>query len=389
MKKIFVLFVFVSMVLSTGFILGQSENSIDNENLIITHGPYIQNLTRDGVTIIWTTNKPAVPGVYLTGGKYVNRFIRNSHDGIIDGGGILHKVRIDGLEPGNTYKYSINSVQILKYQAYKIYYGDTLARRAESFTTPALKSEKVNFTVLNDVHENSGKMASYLKKGDKNIQDLYIFNGDMVDYLQNTTQLFTGFIDTAVSYFATKKPFYYLRGNHETRGFEARDLKNYFDYKDNSFYYSFDYGPVHFVILDCGEDKPDNSRYYYGLADYDSYREAELEWLKKEVKSDSFRDAKQRIVMIHMPIIKEEKQGSGMKFLADNFGPVLQGAGVNLMISGHTHRNSFYDAGKSGFGYPVLVNSNNSFVDIQADQMGIKAVVKDVSGKTISEYQIK
>ena len=98
-------------------------------------------------------------------------------------------------------------------------------------------------------------------------------------------------------------------GNHETRGFVARDLKNYFDYKDDRFYYSFDNGPVHFVVLDCGEDKPDNNRYYYGLADYDSYRLEELEWLKKEVKSDAFRNAKHRIVIVHMPIIKEEKQG--------------------------------------------------------------------------------
>jgi len=378
-------FFFLSVVLS----LGSSSQDIDNENFVITHGPYLQNMGTSGVTIIWATNKPAVPGANLTTPDGKTRFVRNSHDGIIDGGDLLHKVRIDGLEPGNTYKYSINSVQILKYQAYKIYYGDTLARKAESFTTPSLKSEKISFTVINDVHENSGKMASYIKNGNEAGQDFYFLNGDMVDYLQATTQLFPGFIDTAVTYFATTKPFYYARGNHETRGFVARDLKNYFDYKDGRFYYSFDNGPVHFVVLDCGEDKPDNNRYYYGLADYDSYRLEELEWLKKEVKSDAFRNAKHRIVMIHMPVIKEEKQGYGMKFLADNFGPVLQGAGVDLMISAHTHRNAFYEAGESGFGYPVLVNSNNSFVEVVADLKEIKAVVKDINGKQLAEYVIK
>ncbi|MFA5818225.1 MAG: metallophosphoesterase, partial [Bacteroidales bacterium] len=238
--------------------LGTFSQVIDNENFVITHGPYLQNMGTSGVTIIWATNKPAVPGVNLTTPDGKTCFVRNSHDGIIDGGDLLHKVRIDRLEPGNTYKYSINSVQILKYQAYKIYYGDTLARKAESFTTPSVKSEKISFTVINDVHENSGKMASYMKNGNGADQDFYFLNGDMVDYLQATTQLFPGFIDTAVTYFATTKPFYYARGNHETRGFVARDLKNYFDYKDGRFYYSFDNGPVHFVVLDCGEDKPDN-----------------------------------------------------------------------------------------------------------------------------------
>lgn len=384
MKKLFPISLLL-VVLS----LGSLSQIIDNDNFVITHGPYIQDISSSGVTIIWTTNKPAVPGVNLTTPDGKMRFIRNSHDGIINGGGLLHKVRIEGLEPGQSYKYSINSVQILKYQAYRIYYGDTLARRVESFTTPSLKSEKISFTMINDVHDNSGKMASYIKKGNGAGQDFYFFNGDMVDFLESESQLFPGFIDTAVTYFATRKPFYYVRGNHETRGFAARDLKNYFDFKEDRFYYSFDNGPVHFVVLDCGEDKPDNNMYYYGLADYDHYRLEELEWLKKEVKSDAFRNAKHRIVIVHMPIIKEEKQGHGLKFLSDNFGPVLQGAGVDLMMSGHTHRNSFYEAGKSGFGYTVLVNSNNSFVEVEADLRGLKAVVKDVTGKQLAEYVIK
>jgi predicted phosphodiesterase len=366
-----------------------SSQSIDNENFIVTHGPYLQRMSETGVTIIWTTNKPAVPGVKLTTPDGKVRFVRNSHDGIIDGGELVHKVRVDGLEPGSTYKYSINSVQILKYQAYRIYYGDTIDRKAESFVTPSLKSEKVSFTVINDVHENSGKMASYIKNGKTSGQDFYFFNGDMVDFLQSEDQLFPGFIDTAVTYFASRKPFYYVRGNHETRGYDARELKNYFDYKDDRFYYSFDNGPVHFVVLDCGEDKPDNNRYYYGLADYDSYRTDELQWLKNEVKSDAFRNAKQRIVIVHMPIIKEEKQAYGMKNLSDNYGPVLKSAGISLMISAHTHRNAFYESGKSGFGYPVLVNSNNSFVEIVVDEKEIKATVKDLKGVNIAEYIIK
>jgi hypothetical protein len=59
------------------------------------------------------------------------------------------------------------------------------------------------------------------------------------------------------------------------------------------------------------------------------------------------------------------------------------------MISGHTHRNTYYESGKSGFGYPVLVNSNSSFVEVVVDLQGIKASVKDISGKVIADYQIK
>jgi len=380
-----------SFLIILAFVLQNAAFSqvIDNENLTVTHGPWLQNLDATGVTIFWTTNKQAVPGVNITGPDGKIRFVRNSHDGIVDGGGTLHKVRVDGLEPGTIYKYSVHSVQIMKYQAYKVYYGDTLVRKTVSFTTPALRSDKVNFLVVNDVHNNSAKMSSYFRKGSVAEKDIVFFNGDMVDFLQSPDELFSGFLDSAVTYFASGKPFYYVRGNHETRGYKAREVKNYFDYKNGKFYYGFDCGPVHFTVLDCGEDKPDNNKNYFGLADYDSYRAEELEWLRAEVKSDAFRNAKKKIVVIHMPVVKEEKQNSGMKYLSENFGPVLQTAGVNLMISAHTHRNTFYESGESGFGYPLLVNSNNSFVEVVADEKVIRAVVRDVTGKQLAEYFIK
>jgi UDP-2,3-diacylglucosamine pyrophosphatase LpxH len=380
---------FAVLLMSVQLLPGQQPVLIDNENLIVTHGPYLQNLSGSGVTIIWTTNRPAVPGVYLTGGKLSNTFIRNSTDGIINGGGTTHKVRIDGLEPGTKYEYRINSVQIMKYQAYKVYYGDTLTTKAVSFATFPTSGTRVKFTVVNDVHENSGKLASYLKNGKAYEQDFYIFNGDMIDFLQDYSQLFRGFADTAVRYFASTKPFFYVRGNHETRGYLARDIKDYFDYPGNRFYYGFSFGDVHFTVLDCGEDKPDDSRYYYGLADYARYRNEELDWLKKEVKSEDFVRAAYNIVFVHMPVLKQEKQNAAMQFLSEKFGPLLKEAGVDLVMSAHTHRNTFYNRDQTGWGFPLLVNSNNSYAEVTVEKYGIKVVVSDVSGKQVAEYQVK
>ena len=114
----------------------------------------------------------------------------------------------------------------------------------------------------------------------------------------------------------------------------------------------------------------------------------ELEWLKEEIKTEAFRNARKKIVICHFPIVKNEKQGHGMQFMAEHFGPVLKAAGIDLMISGHLHTNAFHEAGKSGFNYPVLVNSDVSFVEVEADARVIKAVVKDVNGKIIQTYII-
>lgn len=371
------------------FFAGSYAQVPDNDNFIVTHGPWLQNLGTGGVTVIWTTNKPAIPGIVLTLPDGSSRFVRNSTDGIIDGGGTLHKVRVNNLQPGTTYHYNLHSVQVLKYQAYKIYFGDTLTGKRISFNTFPVEAPDAVFTVFNDVHGLSGKMASYLKHNDIKAQDFYFFNGDMMDWLQDTEELYRYFLDSAVYYFASSKPFYYVRGNHETRGFAARELKEWFDFGADRYYYGFEYGPVHFTVLDCGEDKPDSNRYYYGLADYDAYRLRQLEWLKEEVKSEAFRRAKFRIVMVHMPIHKADKQNHAMTMLSKEYGPVLQNAGIDLMISAHIHRNSFFPPDKSGYGYALLVNSNDSFIEVKAGPTGLTALVRDVNGKTIAEYKIK
>ncbi|MCU0408660.1 MAG: hypothetical protein MUD02_06905, partial [Bacteroidales bacterium] len=105
-----------SVALIAAFFTGQAQ-VLDNENFYVTHGPYLQNAGTTGVTVVWTTNRPAIPGVKVTAPDGSSFFVRNSTDGIVNGGSLLHKVRIDGLDPGSKYKYSISSVQVLKYQA--------------------------------------------------------------------------------------------------------------------------------------------------------------------------------------------------------------------------------------------------------------------------------
>lgn len=355
----------------------------------ISHGPWIQNLTESSVTIMWITSHPSVPGIMLGADPNDLELIYNSTDGMIHAGDTLHKIRITGLEPGKRYMYRVYSRQIDVFEPYKITYSDTIVSEAHYFSTLSPGSESTRFMVFNDVHNHSDKMAYYLRNIDINNQDLWFFNGDMVDYIQNTNQIFTGFLDTAVFWFAKTKPFIYVRGNHEARGMYARQFKDFFDFKDDQFYFSFDLGPVHFVVLDCGEDKPDDNQYYYQLADYDNYRNEQLEWLKNEITSDDFRNAPFRIVLCHMPIYKQERMNYAMQFLADHYGPVLEKAGIDLFISGHTHRFAYLNSQDSGFGYPVLVNSNNTFVEVSVENNEIKLLIKDTEGLISNEINLK
>jgi hypothetical protein len=292
------------------------------------------------------------------------------------------------LEPGRTYHYRANSVEILKLRPYQVYYGDTLNGKEFSFTTLNPEKESINFLIVNDIHTNGGRLATHLKAGDAAGKDLVLFNGDMLDVFEEESQLLGPIIDTSCRYFASNVPFVFIRGNHETRGILSRQLKEYLDYPDNHYYCGFTAGPVHFVVLDCGEDKTDDNRYYYGLADYDRYRLKQVEWLKVHIKTDEYQKAPFRIFIIHMPVHPGDGSSHGLKFLYEHFGPVIREAGADLMISAHIHRHLLLNEKLSGLGCPLLINGNTNRIEATATRDKIAIRVVSEKGETVLEREL-
>ncbi|MCF6357875.1 MAG: metallophosphoesterase [Draconibacterium sp.] len=361
----------------------------EDESLTFLHGPYLQNVTETGATIIFSTNKLSVPGVLIKSGDGKFELIQNSTDGLIDVGKNIHKVRIENLDPGQQYQYKLFAKEFIEYHPYKVVYGETINSEVYSFKTFDSNQKQINFTVFCDIHHQADKLGKYLDSNNIEKQDFYFLNGDILGHIEEEAQVYSGFLDTCISRFAAEKPFFYARGNHETRGKFARNLKNYLDLPDNSFYYAVSIGNTRFVILDSGEDKPDTQEVYAGLADFDKYSLKQLEWLKKEVVSKEFKKAQFNIVIVHMPIIKNKENRYGMEFLAEHFGPVLKKAKIDLMISGHMHKNKWINAKKSGFNYPVIICSNNDYIEAEVDKTGISIHLKNLDGDIIDEHKIE
>ena len=93
-------------------------------------------------------------------------------------------------------------------------------------------------------------------------------------------------------------PIFATRGNHENRGSFSPSFLDYFPTSTGEVYYTFRQGPAYFVVLDCGEDKPDSDIRYYGLSTTDAYREQEARWLKGVVESEEYRAAPLHIVVL-------------------------------------------------------------------------------------------
>ena len=78
----------------------------------IAHGPYVLNVTEDGFTVVWDAKADAIGWVELApmDGSHFYSAERpryyDSHLGLCRVGR-MHRVRIEGLQPGTTYRYRI------------------------------------------------------------------------------------------------------------------------------------------------------------------------------------------------------------------------------------------------------------------------------------------
>src|SRR5690606_13326016 len=179
----------------------------------------------------------------------------------------VHNVKIEDLKPGVKYRYRVYSQEVTSHVGMNVAYGKVAATRVYQqkplgFQTLSPSKSETNFAVINDIHGKNDVMENLLGQLKWDQTDLVFFNGDMASSLLSEEQMFTDFMDTGVKLFASETPMYYARGNHETRGNFANEFADYFPTNSGELYYIFRQGPICFVVLDGGEDKPDSDIEY-------------------------------------------------------------------------------------------------------------------------------
>ncbi|MDD2216033.1 MAG: FN3 domain-containing metallophosphoesterase family protein [Eubacteriales bacterium] len=364
---------------------------IFSQGMKITHGPYLQGMGENGVTVVWTTNNDALSWVELAPAGDDSfyaaerpRFYDYEHGN--KNIGKLHRVTLSGLSPGTEYRYRIFSKEMIGYEGYSVTYGKVVAsnvfsQKPYTFKTLNRKKERLAFKVVNDIHAQNSNLKSMLGSINKSNTDLVIFNGDMISTVNHEEEIFSAFMDTSVDLFAKEVPIFYARGNHETRGKASPAFFNYFPTNTGEYYYTFQAGPVFFVVLDSGEDKPDSDIEYSGLACFDEYRSRQKTWLESVTSSAEFKDAPFRIVIVHIPPAGSTWHGT--KEVADKFVSTLNNARIDVMLCGHTHDYQFISKGEEkNIDFPILINDDETWLDITVDA-DIVIRQKDMSGKTL------
>jgi hypothetical protein len=167
------------------------------------------------------------------------------------------------------------------------------------------------------------------------------------------------------------------------RGGLARGLFDFMPVPEGRFYYARDHGPLHMIVLDTGEDKPDETNVYARLNRFKPYREQEWEWLKAHLASEPrVKDAPFRVILMHQPSWGwTDNQGARWTELANR-------AGVDLAISGHLHKTSISKPGEFGRTFPVLILGQDQIAFVEATAAEIRVTVKALDGTVVQTLAV-
>ena len=150
----------------------------------LVHGPYLQNLRPDEVTIVWLSDKPSVGWVELAPDDDTNFYATerpkyyDARNGVKNTS-TIHTVKIKGLKPGTNYRYRVFVQEVLSHVGHKIIYGnyastDVYSKKPLVFKTSDPADNSVSFAMVNDIHGKNDLLTNLVSKCDLKKTDFFL-----------------------------------------------------------------------------------------------------------------------------------------------------------------------------------------------------------------------
>ena len=329
----------------------------------VKSGPWVTETRTDRVTILWTSDVPGMAYVELADGTKVWETFagrRVFHR--------LHCVRIDGLQPGAELRYRVGGQELEddsnarnpKFGAF--YEGDW-----HSVRTFDPKAPTCHFSVFNDVHNRLEWYQSLAAQVDSASTDFLFLNGDIASADNHELDEFLHLEIDPLGNLPAGIPLLFGRGNHEGRGNNVELVADVYPNSDPApFYYTFRHGPVAFIVFDAGETGQSRSVLYSGSDVYEDYLNEQIAWAKKAMAEPGFRDAPVKICLLHVPMIDHPNKADYLlqRWLNVHFVPMLNEAGLDLMIGADLHTQMYCPAGTMHNDFPIFVNNEARRLDV-------------------------
>jgi hypothetical protein len=301
-------------------------------NINLVRRPYLQKMSSTGVVITWATRESGVPGVRVATASTsrnvsgASRLVPSSRSGL----GFdyyHHEVVVAGLSAATSYTYDAAV-------------GSAAVMSAGFRTAPATGTGNTTFIVFGDSGTGSTQQRQLATLMSNDTFDIALHAGDIAYGFSNGTgdASYKTFNDWFFDIYAPWLPFrafYPAEGNHDSRpsngdGVAYLDVftlptngasPSYPDHAER--YYSFDFGRVHFVVLDTEFAFQDATR-----------RTEQLSWLESDLAATG---QPWKVALFHRsPYSAGGEHGSDQAVRAA-FSPVFERHGVQLALSAHEH----------------------------------------------------
>ena len=332
-KKLVKFLIFIALAYAVGRFVVVFQGSL----LTGYRAPYVQMVTQDSAVIRWMTedselgvvrygeNREHMPSIMLEGSSNKN-----------------HIVRLTNLEPGTRYYYQTGKVSgydnrhIEKQWFYT--HPDTVKPTRiwviGDSGDPGPVADQVRDSALNWMRENP-IIADEASSDADPLIDIWIALGDLA-YTSGTNAQFQAALFEPYGDLLANTAIWPVYGNHDDRRwtyFRVFDLPQRGEAggvaSKTENYYAIDYSNVHFVMLDSQES--------------DRSKTGKMaKWLQRDLAEN---DKPWVIVAFHHPPYTkgshdsdEEYDSRGrMQDMREIFLPMLEQAGVDLVLSGHSH----------------------------------------------------
>ncbi len=318
----------VLLSLAAGVLLGGSETgetAIAGTNLL--RYPYVQQVTTTSAIIVWTTaadgtslvrydaDGPSI-SVPATSELFVEPAIPDEESRSY----FVHVATLDELVPGTTYEYTIETA------------GEELTSgQGLSFRTDGGSGEaELSVLVFGDSGDGGSSQLRLSGVMEDREFDLALHTGD-VAYTAGTYQQLEDYFFTVYKEITSRLPFYPSLGNHDYQTLDAQPYLDAFHLPENATvaeslerYYSFDYGPAHFVALD--------TEIWAGFRSSAAAVDEMAAWLEEDLAST---DQGWTFVYFHRPAYSSSNISVALD--AQVIMPVLERADVDIILTGHDH----------------------------------------------------
>jgi acid phosphatase type 7 len=282
--------------------------------------PYLQNISADGATILWTTNEKGRGEVqYSVDGdlsRTVAAQVREFPPSATSPRIYQYQAELRGLNPGREYLY-------------RVILDGVILKEGLRFRTAG--PSPFTFLVFGDSGTGGAEQARLARRMmDNEHPALVLHTGDLSQESGTLEQLDATYFG-AYAQLMSRAPFFPTPGNHDywtdsgapylavqappTTGVPARDAGRY---------YSFDWGNVHFVSLNSN------------LLEFPADAQRMLDWLDLDLER---QNRFWKVVYFHHPPYPTGHHIDDPICAAvrDQVVPILERRGVQLVLSGHEH----------------------------------------------------